>query len=274
MTESSTVETIRTGTHTRLRRKWVATDPWATMLIVHGLGEHSGRYEQTGGLFADAGIAVFSYDLLGHGASAGVRAHVDTFCDFLDEVQEELTASRREGLPSVLMGHSLGGLIVLDYLVSDRPHPDYVVSSAPALSGGKAWQRLLAPPLGKLFPKLAIPTEISAEQLSRDPAVGEAYFADPLVLTKATTRLGAEMFAAGDRVRARLDKLTVPTLVIHGGGDELVPAAVSATLADLPTVERLLYPKLRHESLNEPEGPEVVAGIVEWLKRVMSTHEP
>ena len=191
---------------------------------------------------------------------------VDEFSDYLDEVEEELKESRRDGLPVVLLGHSLGGLIALDYLTSDRPHPDYAVISSPGLGGGKAWQRALAPKLGRFLPRFAIPTAITAEQLSRDPAVGEAYFADPLVSRKTTARLGAELFAAGDRVRSNLAALSVPSLVIHGGADELVPAAVSAPLQDLPGVERRLYPKLRHESLNEPDGPEVVADIIDWLR--------
>ncbi|NNC39910.1 MAG: alpha/beta hydrolase [Acidimicrobiia bacterium] len=266
MTVQSTTQTIQVGDHTRLRRRWEAAEPWATVLIVHGLGEHSGRYERTGGLFADAGLTTSSFDLLGHGDSAGARCHVDTFSDYLDEVETELQLSSQGDLPVVLLGLSLGGLITLDYLSSGRLPPDCAIVSGPALGGGKAWQRMLAPLLGRLFPKLSIPTAFTAEQLSRDPAVGEAYFADPLVSRTASTRLGAELFAAGDRVRANLDKLTVPMLVIHGGADELVPPAVSAVLHDLPGVERRLYPKLRHEVLNEPEGPEVVADMVEWLR--------
>jgi len=266
MTTQSTVETIRIGDHSRLRRLWQADEPWATILIVHGLGEHSGRYERTGGLLAGAGLTTSSYDLLGHGASEGTRCYVDEFSAYLDEVEEELDLSRRGGLPVVLFGHSLGGLIALDYLTTDRSHPDYAVVSAPGLGGGKAWQRALAPKLARLFPKLTIPTAIGGEQLSRDPAVGEAYLSDPLVSLKATARLGAELFAAGDRVRSNLDALSVPTLVIHGGADEVVPAALSAPLQDLPGVERRLYPKLRHESLNEPDGPEVVGDIIDWLR--------
>lgn len=270
MTGHSTTQTIQIGDHTRLRRRWESADPWATVLIVHGLGEHSGRYERTGGLLAEAGLTASSFDLIGHGESEGPRCHVDTFTDFLDEVEMELELSREDGLPVILLGHSLGGLITLDYLTSARPAPDYAVVSAPGLGGGKAWQRILAPLLARFFPKLAIPTTISGEQLSRDPGVGEAYFADPLVSEKATTQLGAELFTAGDRVRANLSKLSVPTLVIHGGSDELVPPALSAVLHDLPGVERRLYPKLRHESLNEPEGPEVVGDIVEWLRAAVS----
>ena len=266
MSSASVETTVQSDGHTRLRRVWPADEPWATMLIVHGLAEHSGRYERTGRLLADAGIVTSSFDLVGHGASAGARCHVDEFSEFLDEVEAEFAASTIDGLPSVILGHSLGGLILLDYLTAGRPSPDFAVVSSPGLGGGKAWQRALAPILGRFLPKLAIPTAIGGEQLSRDPAVGEAYFADEMVATKTTASLGAELFAAGDRVRGRLESLSTPTLVIHGGADDVVPASMSAPLTDLPVVERRLYPKLRHETLNEPEGPEIVAEIIAWLK--------
>jgi len=98
------------------------------------------------------------------------------------------------------------------------------------------------------------------------PAVGVAYFADPLVQPRSTARLGARLMSAVKRAGKELDRLKVPTLVIHGGADTLVPTSVSAPLGRLPGVERRVLPGLRHETLNEPEGPEVVAGIVDWLR--------
>ena len=124
--------------------------------------------------------------------------------------------------------------------------------------------------LAPILPKLLFPANLKAEQLSRDPAVGEAYFADPLVSTKATVRLGGESFAAIRANAKLLDRLKVPTLVLHGGADTIVPAKCSAAMAELPTVERNLYPALRHELFNEPEGPEVVADVIEWLRKRIS----
>jgi alpha-beta hydrolase superfamily lysophospholipase len=107
---------------------------------------------------------------------------------------------------------------------------------------------------------------ISGDQLARDPAVAVAYFDDPMVQPRSTARLGAQLFAAMKRARSELARLNVPTLVIHGGADTLVPTAVSEPLAGIPGVERRVLPDLRHETLNEPEGPEVVAQIVAWLR--------
>lgn len=249
-------------------RHWPPTgEPWATVLIVHGIGEHSGRYERTGRLLAEAGLDVHAFDLRGHGLSGGRRVYVRRWEDFLDDLEMRLRAVREPGRPLVLFGHSLGALIALTYACSDRPAPDLLVLSAPPLGAAvPVWQRSLAPILSRLAPTLVLANPISGDQLAHDPAVGIAYFADPLVQPRSTARLGAELFKAMKRGRAGLGRLHVPTLVIHGGADTLVPTQVSEPLAAIPGVERRVLPNLRHETLNEPEGPQVVAAIVEWLR--------
>lgn len=254
-----------------LVRVWEPTvEARAELVLVHGIGEHSGRYERVGGLLAEAGIRARSFDLVGFGASGGTRAHIDSWTTYLDQVESHLAATRNT-LPQVLMGHSMGGLISLEYALSDRPQPDLLVLSSPGLSGGAAWQRSLAGVAAAVLPKVSLPNGLDGSQLSRDPKVGEDYFADPLICTKSTTRLGAELFAAMDRVGRNLGQLSLPTFVIHGGADTIVPAASTAVLAAFPTVERRLYPKLRHETMNEPEGPEVVADIIAWIDSQIAT---
>jgi alpha-beta hydrolase superfamily lysophospholipase len=255
------------GTPLHLRHWPAKGDPWADVLIVHGIGEHSGRYARTGRLMAEAGLDVHAFDLRGHGLSGGRRVYIRRWDDFLDDLEARLGQVRREGRPLVLFGHSMGALIALTYVCSDRPAPDLLVLSAlPLDARAPAWQRLLAPILDRVAPTLLVANPISGEQLSHDAAVGIAYFADPLVLPRSTVRLGAELFRAMKRARSELGRLHVPTLVIHGGADTLVPTAVSEPLADVAGVERRVLPNLRHETLNEPEGPEVVAAIVEWLR--------
>ncbi len=259
------------GVH-ELRRVWEPEgDPQGVVVVVHGLGEHSGRYERTGSLLAEAGFSVRSFDLIGFGATGGTRAYVDSWSVLLDQVETHMSAAKETGLPVVLLGHSLGGLIALEYTLSERVAPDLLVVSAPGLAGGAAWQRMTAPIAAAIGPKLMVPNALKGEQLSRDPAVGEQYFADPLVLTKSTAKLGAEIFAAMDRTNAAVHSLNVPTLVIHGGMDTIVPPPATAHLASLPGVERHLYPTLRHESFNEPEGPDVVADMVAWIEKSLST---
>ena len=178
-----------------------------------------------------------------------------------------LATVRQPGLPLVLFGHSMGALIALTYACSERPVPGLLVLSAPPLEASvPGWQRLLAPVLGAVAPTVILANPITGDQLARDPDVGIAYFADPLVQPRSTTHLGAPLFSTMKRAREQLDRLHVPTLVIHGGADPLVPTEVNESLGSLPGVERRVLPDLPHETLNEPEGPEVVAGLVEWLR--------
>jgi acylglycerol lipase len=255
------------GTPLHVRRWTPDGEPWARVLIVHGIGEHGGRYQRTGTLMSEAGLDVEAFDLRGHGLSGGRRVYVHKWDDFLDDVEVRLEALRQRGGPVVLFGHSMGALIALTYACSDRPAPGLLVLSAPPLSADvPAWQRAMAPILGRVAPSMVVANPIVGAQLARDPAVGIAYFEYPLVQPRSTMRLGLQLFTAMKRARRSLARLNVPTLVIHGGADTLVPTRVSEPLADVPGVERRVLGQLRHETLNEPEGPEVVAEIVAWLR--------
>ncbi|HEX9762172.1 MAG TPA: alpha/beta fold hydrolase, partial [Acidimicrobiia bacterium] len=131
---------------TELVRDWLPSgDSRATVVLVHGLAEHSGRYERTGGLLAGAGLRVRSFDLIGAGASGGPRWDIDDWERYHDQIESHVVFARDQGKPVVLMGPSMGGTLVLDYVISDRAKPDMVVASAPALGGGAGWQRALAP---------------------------------------------------------------------------------------------------------------------------------
>ncbi len=262
--------TTRDGVVLRTRRCTPSGASRARLLLVHGLAEHSGRYEHPASLLADGGVDVSTFDLRGFGESGGTRAYVDRWDDYLDDVEERLR-ELRDGLPVVLMGHSMGGIIALTYALSGRPAPDFLVLSAPALvTGTPAPLRMVAPLLARAAPRLRVPNPIRPDQISSDPAVGRAYLADPLLVPHTTARLGAEFFAAGARARRGLARLAVPTLVTHGGADTLVPTACTEPLAHVPGVERRVYQDLRHETLNEPRGPEVVAEILAWLDRQLA----
>lgn len=262
----ASAESTPAGVH-ELVRRWVPdATPRAEVVLCHGIAEHSGRYEAVGDRLAGAGLAVTAYDQIGFGASGGPRAWVEAWSDVLDQIQRHVEAARATGRPVVLLGHSNGALFALEYALAERPAPDLLVLSAPGLAGGAAWQRALAPVLSRIAPRMQIPNALDGLQLSRDPAVGEAYFADPLVLTKTTTRYGNELFRAMDRVRGAIDRLAVPTLVLHGADDTIVPPQASAPLGDVPGVERRLYPALRHELFNEPEGMGIVDDVVAWIE--------
>ncbi|MPZ51893.1 MAG: alpha/beta fold hydrolase [Acidimicrobiia bacterium] len=251
---------------TELVRHWTSDThlPLGRVVVIHGIGEHSGRYERVGTQLAAAGFETTAFDLIGHGATGGRRVHVDNWADFLDQVERHVTSVMDHGDPVILMGHSMGGLIAAEYVLSDRPSPDLLVLCAPALSGGAGWQVKMAPFLSAVAPHVAVPSLIRGEQLSTDPAVGEAYFEDPLVVTSATIRLGAEMFSAMQRVRERAHSIEIPTLTLHGSDDTVVPCQTSAGIGI--SGDRIVYPGLRHELFNHPEGPRIVEEVVTWVR--------
>ncbi len=272
----STIETLaaRDGTPI-LTRTWPTTgDAWGSILVVHGLGEHSGRHDATGGRFAAAGLVATSFDHRGFGASGGRRAYVDRWDDYLDDVGDRFVAGGVDGLPSAIYGHSLGGLLVADYLLSSRPRPDVAILSAPALQGGNGLLRALSSALARVRPTLAVSNPWKPSQIARDPAPPVVSDADPLSVDRTTVRLGHLLFDAMDRLQAGLeagDGFPLPTLVVHGGDDTLVPTASTAFLERFPTTERRVYPGVRHEPHHDPfEGARIVDEMTAWLRTSMA----
>ncbi len=251
-----------------LARSWAARgEPWGVVLLVHGVSEHSGRYEHVGEWLSEAGLEVRAYDQRGFGGSGGRRGDVRVWRSLLDDLEGRMAAARRPGLPLVLYGHSMGGLICVEYAESARPQPDLMVLSAPGLdSGHPKWLRWAAAVLGRVLPWVSVSGDDDFSVLSRDPAVAEAFRSDPLVVNRQTFRFGREAFAAQARTRAGIGRIHVPTLVMHGDADWLVPPSASEPLARVPGVTRRVYPGLRHELHNEPEGRAVVADVVAWLR--------
>ncbi len=251
---------------TQRRRHWSAASPKAAILLVHGIGEHSGRYEHVGDALSDAGFDVLSFDQRGFGETGGRRAFVTEFSEYTDDVADLLAERRKLGVPVVLMGHSLGGLISATYLVGTDPQPDLAVLSAPALAAEiPRWQRVAVPVLSRVTPRLHVKSDFDGSVLSRDEAVQQAYDNDPLRVDGATASLGRQIMTAMTATSEHIERISVPTYVLHGADDALVAAAASEPIGKLANVTRKVWPGLRHECLNEPEWPDVVAGITTWL---------
>jgi alpha-beta hydrolase superfamily lysophospholipase len=281
MPSTETFVTSATSGGTRLLvRRWPvrgdeAGGAWASVLLVHGLGEHSGRYEHVGERMAAAGLDVTAYDHRGMGGSDGPRGDIGAWSTLHDDLAERLAAVRAAaaGRPVVLYGHSLGGLICAGYLLTDRPRPDLAVLSSPALDSTiPAWKRTLGQVAGGVLPALRIPNGIDGTTLSRDPSVAARTVGDPRCVTSSTTRFAALGLREQRRVNAFVaGGFGLPTLVLHGEDDSLVPADSSAPLQDAPLVDRRTYPGLRHELHNEPESPEIIDGIIAWLRTKVAT---
>ena len=256
---------------------WTPADPAAVVgvvVLVHGLHEHGGRYRHVAERFAAAGYASTAVDHPGHGRSPGSRGNIGSMTATVAGVDALVreAAGRHPELPVFVYGHSMGGLIALQYLTGT---PDArirgAVISAPALDTGAAAngvQKVLAPLLSRFLPDLGVLT-LDAATVSRDPQVVRDYQADPLNHTgKVRARTGAEMVATGATMADRLPALTMPLLVLHGGADRLVPPAASELVparAGSADVTRTVYPGLYHEPHNEPEKEQVLDDVVAWL---------
>ena len=261
--------------HVQLRRHWPAANPRAAVLLIHGISEHSGRYEHVGQFLAERGFDVVAIDLRGFGQSGGRRAFVNTFDDYFDDVEDQVAEIRRLGLPVVLLGHSMGGLIALSYALSERPGPDLLALSAPALGANIPGPlRALTPLLARLAPRLSVPSPIKGEMLATDPAVGEAYFADPLIVRVVTPALGLGLLRQMQWANENLTRLAVPTLVMHGADDPLVPPRSTRRFADLALATRRTYPALRHEIFNEPTRFAILQDLSDWLTAQLAALPP
>ena len=264
----------RDGTPLALRHWAVESgEPWASLVLVHGLAEHSGRYEHVGRQLAEAGIDAWALDLRGFGASGGPRASVDRWSQLHDDVEARVVAVRsmEPGRPVVLFGHSLGGLISLGYVLDGRARPDLLVLSAPAVDAEiPRSQRILIAVLSRIAPGVLIPNGVDVDALSSDPEVRGRYLSDPLNQHRSTARFARAGLAEQQRVAASLHRLSIPTLVVHGGDDALVPPAASVPLEGMPGVTRRVYPGFRHELHNEPDGPRVVNDVIAWIRERVS----
>ena len=249
--------------------------PRAAGVLVHGLGEHAGRYDHVGERFAGAALALFAFDLRGHGRSSGRRG--DTrFEPVLDDVSRRLedAAAAADGAPTFLYGHSLGALLVLTHLLRRRPPVRAAIASAPPLRNALREQRAkvaLSRVAGPILPWLALPTGLDPADLSRDPAVAEAYRRDPLVHDRASLGFASDALAATEAVEARLAP-DVPLLVVHGEADAIAYVEGSRELCRRLGGRATLreYEGLRHEPHNERERGQVLDDVLGWLSKELA----
>ncbi len=256
------------------RRSWLPRTAERIIILVHGYGEHSGRYEHTASDLARAGFEVHAYDQQGHGRSGGTRCHVRRFEHLLDDLEGFVAAVRAErpALPIVVVGHSMGGLLVAAYASQRNPRVAGVVTSAAALAMPEDLSRarvIAVRGLKWLAPRLSLASKLDPTALSRDPEVVRAYLEDPLVQRKITASLASEMLSAMKRTEAAA--VGVPMLLLHGEDDRICPVAGSRSFFEQLTVTQRglhTYPGLRHEIFNEPERAAVLGDLVGWIRKL------
>ena len=269
----STLDQLAAADGTRLTlRRWPLPDrePRGTVLIVHGLGEHSGRYEQVAASLREWGWATVSYDQRGHGLSHGPRGSLKQPHDLLTDLAAVYDAVHpSSAAPLVLLGHSMGGVIAARFVADELRPVNGLVLSSPALDAGlSAGQRLQLPIARVLAPNLRLPNGLGPDFLSRDPAVVQTYRGDPLVHNKVTPRLVHFIVESGAHVRERATRWKVPTLLLWAGTDRLVAAAGSATFAakaPKAVVEAHCFENHYHELFNEVDREQVFAVLQAWL---------
>ena len=252
----------------------------AVICLVHGLGEHSGRYAHMAAYLIERGFAVIAFDLCGHGRSEGQRGHVQSFETFMDDIDllVEKAGDQFPGKQRFLYGHSLGGLLVLNYALRRKADLAGVIASGAGLKSevqNQTFKVALSKMLGSVVPKLSMPSGLEANMISRDPEVVEAYVNDPLVHDRATVGLAKNSFEAISWVYENASNFDIPLLLMQGAEDKITFPEGSEEFADLVQCECTLksWPGLYHELHNEPEKEQVFEYLVEWLNKILNERE-
>ena len=257
------------GTRLHLRR-WAAEKRRATVVLVHGLGEHIGRYEHVATWFASRGFSVAGFDQRGHGRSDGARGALRAIDDPFTDLALVVDAVRADGRPLILLGHSAGGAFAARFVVESRSVVDGLVLSSPALAADLSTFQRIQLAIGTLLaPSLAQGNGLDANSISHDTAVVRAYREDPLVHDRVTARLARAILDSGRVVSEAAPRWRVPTLLLYSGDDHLVASRGSdafAAAAPRHVVESERFDALYHEILNEgAAAAPVYAHLERWL---------
>jgi len=261
--------------------EWPKEGASGTVLIVHGLGEHIGRYEHVAARLNGWGWRVVGFDHRGHGRSEGGHGRLPSGEALLEDLARVIDGVRAEHPgPLVLLGHSMGGLVAARYCAEAvaggkaawQRQVDALVLSSPALDAGmNVAQKLLLSVLGPLAPDLAVNNGLKPEWISRDVAVVKAYKDDPLVHDRITPRLVRFIVDGGEFVRRQAAHWSLPTLLLYAGSDRCVAPGGSAAFAQAAppaVVTSLGFAPLYHEIFNEPEQGDVFVALGEWMSRL------
>jgi len=252
---------------------WSCKEAKGVVLITHGIAEHSGRYAHIAQSLVEGGYTVVAFDLRGHGKSSGRRNYINSFQDYLNDLQEVLKRTRSSfpDLPLFLFGHSMGGGIVTLFTIERNPEVQGVLLSGPSVKVSdeiSPFLQKISGVISAILPKLPV-VKLESKDISKDPAVVKAYDQDPLNYRGGIlARTGAELLKATKTITARSDVIDLPILIMHGSSDKLADVSGSEMLyANVSSQDKTLkiYEGLYHEILNEPEQDEVKTDMIAWL---------
>jgi alpha-beta hydrolase superfamily lysophospholipase len=256
-------------------------EPSGTLVLVHGLGDHSGLYSHLVEHLVAHGWAVHAYDQRGNGRSPGRRGHVARWSDYREDLQRFVTwvADAEPERPLFLLGNSLGGLVVLEYALEEPAGVSGVVAVAPALTlaGVPAPLLLAGRILSALWPAFTLETGLDLSGIAQDPSIAQLIVSDPLFHRKASARLSTETAAAMARVLGSADRFRIPLLLLHGGADRMVPPAGTRELARrLPSGigEYHEYPGSYHALLADVDRAAPLDAVERWMRARSSLAAP
>ena len=242
------------------------------VVLVHGLGEHAGRYEHVALQLNQWGFAVRSYDQCGHGESGGARGSLPTDTRLLDDLADIVDSTRARlghSTPLILLGHSMGGLVAARFVSLGLRSVDGLILSSPALDAGlSAFQKFLINVLPRISPNLRVGNGLKPQFISHDPAVVTAYRADPLVHDRISARLAQFIAQAGPATVALAPRWKVPTLLMYAGDDHLLNPQGSrnfAAAAPADVVKAVCFDTLYHEIFDELDATPVLVTLKRWL---------
>lgn len=255
-------------------RSWTPTDrpPRALVVLVHGMGEHCGRYDHVADALLARGFGVAAHDHRGHGRSGGRRAYIDRMANLVADIGIAVDCARAAvpGVPVVMVGHSMGGLSAALWALDNQDRLDGLVLSGPlaAMDEANAVTKAIARGLSAAVPTLGM-VAVDSSALSHDPTVGEDYAADPLVHSgKLPARTAAELMRAVDELQDRAQQLRLPVLIMHGEQDALAPPEGSRRLyehASSVDKDRIVYEGMYHEIFNEVDRARVLGELTDWI---------
>jgi len=251
--------------------------PKAVICLVHGMGEHSGRYAHVADALTQAGYVLFTFDLRGHGQSEGPRGHTPSYEALMQDISSLLGLANKQfpQLPSFLYGHSLGGNLVLNYILRYQPRLKGVIVTDPWLRLSfepPASKIILGQMMNKIWPSFSQSSGLDTKALSHDPEVVHAYKNDPLVHDHISARMFIGIYQAGQWALEHASEFSLPLLLMHGGEDKIISVEAGREFAGKikENCTLKIWDGLYHEIHNEPEKEEVFKFLIDWLDKEVS----